>query len=198
MKKITLAVFALCCSATTFAATHNGIGDARRQPGPITDVTPTASAGINFDDVVAPCVFVDAVALRSYGDVMFTGKPKQSLNGAAIIDECGGFDVTGYSAPNFLAVACGAVMSDGGEAKLPEFISFPTPVNSFSLGIGSSDEGQVKVTANGPAGQKSKTITMSSTLQRVKFKDPVQSVTIKTLNETETCIIVIDDISWKP
>ena len=72
---------------------------------------------------------------RSTG-VRFSG-PGDS-NGGAVLDQCGGFGVTGYSAPNFLAFnSLGTPLSDGGIPKAPETIQFHSVVSHVEMLVGS-------------------------------------------------------------
>jgi hypothetical protein len=103
---------------------------------------PTAIAGttsINFDDVAAPCSFIETTALRdayaAYG-VWFEGAA--ALDGGAILNECGNFGVSGHSSPNFLAVNAGAQLSDGGIPQDPEYLYFTPAVSQVTAKFGSN------------------------------------------------------------
>jgi len=157
---------------------------------------------VDFDAVEAPCLFSQTTALRRELKKLGTKfKGKGKLNGGAILDECGGFLVTGHTSPNFLAVNCGATLSDGGRPKFPEKIIFLRPYPSrVSLRVGSGltpGEGEVvKVIAKDPTGRKVDTakVTLSSELQSVNLSGPsIKRVIIKGRN---ACIAVADDLHF--
>lgn len=119
-----------------------GVPETSVAPGP--RATPAiAEVLIDFDDVVAPCLFMQTIPLRTEYlplGVNFTGPAP--LDGGAILDACSNFFVTGYSGSNFLAfnnTAAGYLT--GGFAQTPETISFTSPVAAVSLLVGSSLEG---------------------------------------------------------
>jgi hypothetical protein len=110
---------------------------------------------IKFDDVSAPCLFIDTTALKNkYAalGVIFMGTGG-SKNGGAILNECGNFDVTGHSSPNFLAFNANAPMSDGGIPKYPEIMLFLKPISSVQINAGSGfgNTGKVFMLAFGPS-----------------------------------------------
>jgi hypothetical protein len=97
---------------------------------------------INFDDGVRPCGFADTVALAGwYGSsgVRFAGgKGPGSADGGGVLDQCGSFGVTGFSAPNFLAFnPLGQPFADGGIPADPETVQFKTPVSHVDILAGS-------------------------------------------------------------
>lgn len=94
---------------------------------------------INFDDVGAPCLFMQTVALTNeYASlgVIFEGPIKG--DGGAILNECGGFGITGHSSPNFLAFNINAYLNDGGIPQCPETITFRTPMTQVTVLAGSN------------------------------------------------------------
>jgi C1A family cysteine protease len=77
---------------------------------------------IDFDDVIAPCHFDQIVPLRNrYAaqGIWFWGNA-----GGGILNECGNFDVTSHSSPNFLAFDHDATFEDGSTPTGPEFVFF--------------------------------------------------------------------------
>lgn len=119
-----LMVLALTLAAT--AAWAQGAGDFDRF--------------INFDDVTAPALVMDTVALTTeYVDqgVIFSG-PWAGSGGAVLLPT--GVYVTGYSAPNILLFNCLAYYSDGHGAEGPERIDFVEPATRVSVRVGSDVE----------------------------------------------------------
>ncbi len=92
---------------------------------------------IDFDDVNAPCVFIETVRLTDeYAHMGVTFQGPGDTNGAAILNECGNFNVYGHSTPNFLAFNNRAIMSDGGIPTTPETILFDMPVSIVMISAG--------------------------------------------------------------
>jgi hypothetical protein len=95
---------------------------------------PALGAGtrtINFDDVTAPCVFMDTGPLTTYYQalgVTFAGPA--AGQGGAILNQCAAYAVSGFSAPNFLAFATGTY------APGPETITFASPVYAVEIKAG--------------------------------------------------------------
>lgn len=137
-------------------------------------VAPTEpSLTINFDDVSAPSLFSQTVALTSqYASlgVIFAGPGGK--DGGAIVNQSGNFGVSGYSAPNFLAFNSTASLSDGGRPIGPETISFAHPVRSVQIKAGHSSGGNVTMQAYNSTGVLigSKTIASTSSLQTIKVE----------------------------
>jgi hypothetical protein len=82
----------------------------------------------------------------------------------------GGFGVSGYSRPNFLAFNSTAILADGGIPTRPEFIRFRSPVSHVEIKAGSSALGEVEMSAYDPSGVlvDSATVTLTSVLQKVE------------------------------
>src|SRR4030095_2137561 len=105
---------------------------------------PPGAVVINFDEVTAPCGFIETTALRdrySALGVVFSGPAP--LDGGAVLNQCGSFGVTGHSQPNFLAFNLAAIMSNGGRPMGPETIRFTAPVSQLQLSVGSYISGDV-------------------------------------------------------
>ncbi len=95
-----------------------------------------AQVAINFDDVTAPCLFAETVALRNaYPGVHFKARP--NLDGGGIVNHCGNFDVFGYSPPNFLAFNTVSEYVNGGVPIPPEVIAFDSPMSHVQVNVGS-------------------------------------------------------------
>jgi hypothetical protein len=137
---------------------------------PIGAIAAGPDLAINFDDVDAPCSFLDTVALREeYADLSVHFHGRGPLNGGGIVNQCGNWGVTGYSPPNFLAFNVPADYSDGGSPRPPEVIAFDTPVSHVEFKAGSTaqgEEGTLTVVAFDVARQRigSDTIPMVQTV----------------------------------
>lgn len=170
----------------------NGVGPSSGQVvGSASVQTGSVDTLLNFDDVAAPCVFAETVALRNYNGVLFSGGAPN--DGGAILNECGNFGVTGHSPPNFLAFNCSSVLGDGGIPKLPEKVVFPNASTQVSLKIGSAGGGTVKIVGKGPRGKQTRNVALTSNLQTVSFTKRIKSLRLTT---TDACILVVDDINF--
>ena len=98
---------------------------------------------INFDDLSAPCDLASAQPLRdeyaAFG-VEFSGSP--DANGAAVLGDCSGYGVPGYSPPNFAVIDPEAQLANGG---VPHALSFRFTGDVPRL---------VRVTVGGPPGTR--------------------------------------------
>ena len=93
-----------------------------------------AASTIDFDDAVAPYLFMNAVALtEAYAGlgVHFVGPGGK--DGGAIIDQDGNFSVDARSGRNFLAFNRNSQMSDGGVPQDPETILFDSLMGEVSI-----------------------------------------------------------------
>lgn len=163
----------------------------------IDPVSPLANAP-NSLDFSPPCWFAHAIpaAKEPYKHLGFSFK-----GNGAVLNECGGFGVTGYSPPNFLAFNCNSLTANGKVPSLPEKITFKPPVRSVSFRIGSgiSAGETVQVTVNKKT--YTSTITLADNMPQYTFSTP--DPIIKTLNFTvpvgsNACVVVIDDIQVTP
>ena len=94
---------------------------------------------IDFDDVTAPCLFSNTVRLTTeYADLNAVFAGPGGNDGGAVLNECGGFAVSGHSSPNFLAFSRGATLGDGGVPQEPETITFARPVSQVEALVGSA------------------------------------------------------------
>lgn len=158
-----------------------------------------AEAGlINFDDVDAPCVFSDTMALRDeYAALGVHFRGNAPLNGGGIVNECGNWGVSGYTPPNFLGLNLNGVYGDGGIATWPQLIYFDDPVGGVRLKAGSRDGGTLKMTAFDSNRKfiKSKSLAMTPSLQTVTIvADGIKAIVIKAEGVGD---FVIDDLQWR-
>src|SRR4051794_932453 len=101
-----------------------------------------ATQTINFDDFTAPAGFETATPLTTrYQPEGVTFSGPAPGKGGAVVNEGGGFGVTGNSPPNFLA------FNTGTYAVGPETITFASPATSGSINVGSSSAGSITLTA---------------------------------------------------
>ncbi len=157
-----------------------------------------AATLIDFDEVAAPCSWSEGVvALRDEYvalGVSFGGRAEH--DGGGVIDECGGFSVSGHSPPNFLGFnRTSGRFNDGGFPAPPETMTFDPPVSRVSLLSGSSDTSSAWIEAYDSGGVlvDSDVIVMSSAVQPLI----VSGVNIATVVfDTDADIFVIDDLMF--
>lgn len=100
---------------------------------------PPGAIVINFDDVTAPCLFMDTTALRDqYAGlgVLFMGPAEN--DGGGIVDQCGAWGVNGYSPPNFMGLNQDGHFSNGGIPRPPETITFTNGATHVQVNTGSN------------------------------------------------------------
>ena len=105
---------------------------------------------IDFDDATQPCSFSSATRLTTaYSALGITFQGPGGNDGGAILDECGGFGVSGHSSPNFLAFNPPLTMNDGGNPTAPETLLFSSPVRYVhaKVGTGAGTSGTVYMRA---------------------------------------------------
>lgn len=109
-------------------------------------LSPAAQAGfIDFDDLTAPSVFVDTVALsEEYAGqgVHFDGESDGDggKDGGAVVHEDGGFGIGALSGTNFLAFNRSAFLSDFGVPTDPERVTFDSLMGQVSIFAASGHE----------------------------------------------------------
>ncbi|MBI1929846.1 hypothetical protein HYR99_37045 [Candidatus Poribacteria bacterium] len=127
------------------------------------------------------------------------GTPPGSKNGGAILDQCSNFDVTGHSAPNFLAFNAQAPMSDGGIPKLPELMIFSSPVSSVQMnaGAGFGNTGNVIIIAldSGGGFVGFDVIQVASQLQTLSVTANKIKIVILAANLSSP-VLVMDDLAF--
>lgn len=175
-------------------------GEAPFKPPPVIDVDRALTqVFIDFDDMAAPCVFASTGPLRDEYlglGVSFSGPGP--ADGLAVLDQCGGFGVSGHSSPNFLAANCNSSMQNGGTPWGPETLTFTQTVVSCSALVGSNsgqgytlsieayDENGVPVAYD--------TVTLSPSMQLLG----VAGAGIKTVvfGSIQPCVWVLDDLGF--
>jgi hypothetical protein len=175
-------------------------GEVPVDPPPPVDIDRTLThVFIDFDDVTAPCVFADTGPLRDEYlglGVSFSGPAPD--DGAAVLDECGNFGVSGHSSPNFLAVNCSSSMQNGGVPGGPETLTFTQVVESCSVlvGSGSGQGSPLSMEAYDVDGVlvASDTVVLTPSLQLLGVAgDGIKTVVI---GSTQPCVWVLDDLGF--
>ena len=170
------------------------------EPPPVVEVDRALThVWIDFDDVLAPCVFADTGPLRDEYlglGVSFSGPG--SADGLALLDECGGFGVSGYSTPNFLAANCNSEMLNGGTPWGPETLTFTQTIVSCSALVGSnSGQGEtlsMEAYDIGGGLVASDTVVLAPEMQMLG----VAGAGIKTVvvGSIQPCVWVLDDLGF--
>ncbi|GAB4422141.1 MAG: hypothetical protein Fur0044_20000 [Anaerolineae bacterium] len=161
-------------------------------------IVPQAVTVINFDNASQPCLFNQTTALRNqYQALGVTFSGPSSNDGGAILDQCGGFGVSGHSAPNFLAFNASATLSNGGVPRNPETITFAQPVSFAQIRVGSSAGSGQSLTmqafnaSNNLLG--SQTVTLNATLQTLSIS--ANGIT-RVVISSPASIFVLDDLTF--
>ena len=182
--KLSIPVIFLVFSGVAFAEIQNGVevGDvsAANQPEStdlsIKTIAPLLSATlINFDDITSSCLWSDGHdALRDeYAHLGVTFDGPGLFDGGAVMDECGGWGVTGHSSPNFLAFHTTAALNNGGRPIPPETITFSEPQTHVQINAGSgpvTDNVTLTCYNSVPALVGSDTITLASAMQTLSVQ----------------------------
>jgi hypothetical protein len=152
---------------------------------------------INFDDVAAPCGFIETNPLRdAYAAFGVTFSGPAALDGGAILNECGNFGVSGYSSPNFLAFNCQVYMANGGLAQGPETLDFSEPMGYVSIlaAAGTYAGSPATMVAYEAAGAiiDSETITLTANAQLLT----VAGCGIVAVVISGPCVFILDDLAF--
>jgi hypothetical protein len=216
MKKVVC--FAFVCIVFGFVAVYSGHCENTIVNGQVVDesglpvinnraIGPLdAPNSLNFDDMT-PCLFIETVPIPPtfYEHFGFTIKGPNEKSGGAVLNFCSGFDVTGYSSPNFLAFDCGAVLSTGGKPFLPEKITFTPKVRGISLKIGGGQNAgeSIALTAKTDSGKvvDTETVILTAVMQTISLtstKRNIKRLFITLPAGSNACSFVIDDITTTP
>src|SRR5580765_3686964 len=169
----------------------------RPAPGTPQTVPPPAGATlINFDDRPASCLFVESHPLRDeYAPlgVVFAGAGP--LDGGAVVNECGNFDVAGQSHPNFLAFSSGFTFPNGGSPRFPETLLFAQPVIHVQVNVGGNQGGVVTLRAFDASAVEigSASVTPASALQTISVTQPG---IVRAVIEYTAAVLVVDDLAF--
>jgi hypothetical protein len=154
---------------------------------------------IDFDDGTAPCNFASTVALTTeYSSlgVVFSGPGGN--DGGAILDECGNFNASGYSPPNFLAFNVNSSLSNGGIPRGPETLTFSQPINTMTINGGHGSSGTITLECFNAAGGSVGSQVVSGTVA-------LQPMTVTAAGQISSCrlsftgtVAVFDDLTYDP
>jgi len=143
----------LVADATPVAAPAAPALSARTQ-GP----QPSGTVTIDFDDVSAPCTFIETTALRDrYKSLGVRFRGPGELDGGAIVDQCGNWFITGHSPPNFVGYNSFGQLQNLGLPIPPGELWFVPPVTRVTMKTGAGfvlTREEVKIRALGPAGNE--------------------------------------------
>ena len=155
---------------------------------------------INFDETQEPCSFLDTTALTTRYmalGVVFQGPGPQ--DGLAVLHECGAFEVTGHSPPNFLAWNHASGLLGGGVPTGPETIHFSPPVSLVQINAGARDGGQIRMDAfDGVGGLLGgDALPMTADLQTLRIESSGGIARVVVTLPTTT-FGVLDDLAFLP
>ncbi len=155
---------------------------------------------IDFDDVAAPDVFALTTRLTTaYAELGVVFEGPGGNNGGAILNQSGGFGVSGHSAPNFLAFNAGSMLSDGGIPTDPETLRFGRPMNYVNVRAGSNSGAGQSLTMTGFDSRGNfvdqATITLASNLQDVTITGPG---IVEVVISSPANVFVLDDLLVAP
>jgi hypothetical protein len=197
-----IAALVLCAAVTSPALAHV---DARGGPTAFTVTAGTppsiapGEAAIDFDDVTAPCLFSQTVALGRFGGVRFKG---MTAGGGAILNDCAGLGVTGYSPPNVLAFDCTQTLASGRTARLPELLNFGkndvAPGLTFTVGSSASAGRFLHVTgSNAEGGTGEVDVRLATEMQTVEVHFPINKLELRsTTSRVPVCQLAFDDLTF--
>lgn len=153
---------------------------------------------IDFDDVVAPDAFVETVTARNEyvgRGVRFQGGDTD--DGGGILEEGGGWGITGFSPPNILAInnAFGA-FKFGGNPVFPQYILFEPPAKMVRFKMGGSGGGTIHFDCYDTGGQPigSLTSTVQTTMKTVAIAVP-GTASVK-ISGDDVPFLAIDDLEY--
>ncbi len=156
------------------------------------------SVFIDFDQVSAPCLFVETKPLA--GSFLhlasFFGREG---NGGAVIDQCGNFGLNARSQPNFLAFNNSlfpGIYLSGGVAKLPELILFGEGHVEVTLHLshgGFTTPSPLSIVAFGPGGIEDMEMFMTTSAWVAHTLTGTNISGIMLLGDPD--YLVVDDIS---
>jgi hypothetical protein len=199
---VAIAAAVLCAIGTSPAPAHF---DVRRGAAAFTvtagapPIVAPGAVSISFDDVTAPCLFSQTVALGRFESVKFKGR---TAGGGAILDDCGGLGVTGYSPPNVLAFDCTQTLASGRSARLPEILNFGkndvAPGLTFTVGSSASAGRFLHVTATNAEGDTSAVdVRLGTEMQTVEARFPINKLVLSSTSpRLPVCQLVLDDLTF--
>jgi len=195
-----IAVVVVLSAGMAAAQVENGVQTGATAGTPATEGFRASVPGdIDFDDGTQPCNFVSTVALTteySALGVVFSGPGGN--DGGAILDQCGNFNATGFSPPNFLAFNVNSSLSNGGIPRGPETLTFSQVINTMTINGGHGSSGTITLECFNGAGAPvgSQTVTGTVALQPLTVTATGQIASCR-LSFTGT-VAVFDDLTYDP
>jgi hypothetical protein len=185
---------------TQASGRSNGIPQSVITISPVlaTGAVPSATFDVNYDNVTAPCDFVNTAPLGKLMGVKFKGKKH---GGGAILNQCGNFGIANFSAPNFLAFNChDTYPTTGGKASLPETMSFgKTDIQvGATLNVFSTEGHSMRVTIYNAAGASGfADFTPPAGGSHISIGSPINKIVLSsTPGATPECVAVTDDLIY--
>jgi hypothetical protein len=155
---------------------------------------------LNFDERTQPGLFANALALRyDYRSnwAVFDGPALK--DGGAVLDQSGGFGVSGYSPPNFLAFNANSTLSDGGKPRQPEQVYFLGKASYVELLAGSNSGAGNDVTIEAFNEHGVSLGSTSTILDPVLKKLFISAKNIYRLEiRTVAAVFVVDNLAYIP
>ena len=176
------AAAAVVLAVTSAQAAENGVA---RGAAP-------AIALPNFTNFDPPSLFAQSLPLKGFYLNSKTKMNFTSGNGG-VLNSGGGFGVSGFSPPNFLAYNCGAANSDGTIPALPMRITFSSLVSRVAMKVGNSSGGIATLAGFNSGGGliALASVNVTSALQTLQ----ISRTGIKRIQLSGPCVLVVDDIS---
>ncbi|MCA9490213.1 MAG: thrombospondin type 3 repeat-containing protein [Myxococcales bacterium] len=157
-----------------------------------------AQTVVDFDDRVRTCSFSSEPTLGSEYAALGVTFSGSGQDGGAVLDQCGGFSVLGYSPPNFLAFNVNTLTASGGRARPPEYLDFDPPAIEVTVSAGASSAIPVTLTmtAFDRAGRSVDvaTLPLAQTLAPVTVR---AAEIVRVELATTASVFVVDDLVFE-
>lgn len=146
-----------------------------------------------FIDFDPPCQFSQTLPLQNAPYMNPATRSHFARGEGAVLDECSGFGVSGFSPPNFLAWNCNATNFDGTRPALPAEIHFLNRVSEVSIKVGSL----------AAAGRRARLVAFDAAFSQIDAASTTLAANLQTLTVSAPeirfvrllgpCIMVADD-----
>jgi hypothetical protein len=147
---------------------------------------------INFDDTSAPCIFSQYFSQQLVLTTAYSGSGVTfSGGGWEVLNQCGGFGVSGHSSPNFLAWNLGL----GGQSRT-ETLTFSSDAFNVSLRLGTPEGGTATVTALDAGGTTLQTLSVSLSGSVTGATFTVSGIRTVTVTVPSGGYGVLDDLTY--
>lgn len=155
---------------------------------------------IDFDDDTnAPAGFAAALPLRDRYEALGVSFSVKGEGGPAILDQVGGFGVTGYSPPKHLSWNFESTLQNGAQPSLPVYLHFDPPIQRIEFLAGSVFGGEISLEAWDAVGTSVGTTDMTLTGKMQTLALPAEGavdVTIYAAEESQYGIL--DNLAFQP